>query len=180
MGWQQAFANSCDRALGFCIGNFSEYALRRSGNAAWVSRAGGHDFLCRVSTVAASGRDGVLPSSLLPRCADGRTAPFRPTEHDQRRFLRHSGRAWCGFRDSNDRPLLPSVRGRRTASTGDCHIGGKTWTRCVFRRAHDRSRLSRSGAEWRHELLRAGSTHSHRHFRGWSVHVLHLVFVCQG
>src|SRR5215467_14690749 len=86
-GWprmerQQAFANSRNRALGFCIGDFSEYALRRGGDLAWLSRASEHNFFCRLSMLAAIGRHGILPSPLLPCSADCGSAAFRPTEHD--------------------------------------------------------------------------------------------------
>src|SRR4029453_18791731 len=35
-----------DRALGLCIGNFAEHALRRCGDLAWLGAAGRHNFVC--------------------------------------------------------------------------------------------------------------------------------------
>src|SRR5215831_9564653 len=84
MGRQPAAANSGDWALCVCIRDFAEHALRRRGNVAWFSRAGGDDFFCWISTVAASGWDGILPSALLSGSAYCGTASFRAAEHDQR------------------------------------------------------------------------------------------------
>ena len=93
MGRQQAITNSRNWALCVCIRDFAEHALRRRGYIAWLSRARGHDFFCWVSTLAASGWDGVLPAPLMSVSADCGTAFFRATEHDQRGVLRHSCRA---------------------------------------------------------------------------------------
>src|SRR4029434_1088349 len=122
MGREQTVANSRDRALCVCIRDFAEHALRRRGDLAWLSGAGGHDFLCWISTVAASGWDGALPLAVLFGSADCGTACFRAAEYDQRGVLRHTCRARCGFCDSYDRTLSPGERGWRTLSAGCCHI----------------------------------------------------------
>src|SRR6476646_10369791 len=89
---QQAFANSSDRALGVCIRNFVEYALRCRRNIAWVSCAREHDFFRWVSPMAAFGGHGVLPSSLVFGSADCGPASLRAAEHDQCGLLRDSRR----------------------------------------------------------------------------------------
>ena len=96
-GWDRRIAsgtaNSRDRALGVCIRNFVEHALRCRRDIAWLSRACGHDFFRWVSPMAAFGGHGVLPSSLLPGGAYCGPASFRAAEHDQCRLLRDSRRA---------------------------------------------------------------------------------------
>ncbi len=94
MGRQQAAANSRDRALGVCIRNFVEHALRCRRDIAWFSRARQHDFFRWVSPMAAFGGHGVLPSSLMFGGANCGTASFRAAKHDQCRLLRHSRRTW--------------------------------------------------------------------------------------
>src|SRR6478752_9206325 len=83
MGRQQALANSSDRALGVCIRNFVEYALRCGRDIAWLGRARGHDFFRWVSPMAAFGGHGVLPSSVVSGSAYCRTASLRAAKHDQ-------------------------------------------------------------------------------------------------
>ena len=91
MGCQPPAANSRDGALGVCVRNFIEHAIRCRRDIAWLSRARRHDFFRWVSTLAPSGGHGVLPSSLLSRSAYCGPASFRATEHDwQRGFLRDS------------------------------------------------------------------------------------------
>src|SRR5437667_4451756 len=87
VGRQQAFANSSDRAFGVCIRNFVEHALRCRRDIAWLSRARERDFFCWVSTMAAFGGHGILPSSLMSRGANCGTSSFRAAKHDQYRLL---------------------------------------------------------------------------------------------
>src|SRR5437867_6926863 len=90
MGRQPAAANSRDRALGVCIRDFAEHALRRRGDVAWLSRACGRDFFCWISSMAASGGYGVLPAILLSHSTNRGSASFLAIEHDQRGVFRHS------------------------------------------------------------------------------------------
>src|SRR5215470_18861663 len=92
MGRQPTAADSGDWAIGVCVRNFIEHALRCGCDIAWLSRAREHDFFRRVSPMATAGGHGVLPSSLLPGSAYCGPDPFRATEHDQRWFLRNSRR----------------------------------------------------------------------------------------
>src|SRR4029450_4991551 len=71
-----------DWALGLCIGNFAEHALRRCGDLAWLGAAGRHNFLCWFSPMASAAGHGTLPSPLLPGCSNARATPFRATQHD--------------------------------------------------------------------------------------------------
>src|SRR6266487_3518700 len=87
MGQQQAFANSRDRALGVCIRDFVEHALRCRRDIAWLSRAREHDFFRWVSPMAAFGGHGVLPSSVMSGSAYCGPDSFRAAEHDQCRLL---------------------------------------------------------------------------------------------
>src|SRR6266545_2814418 len=179
MEWRPV-ASPRDWALGLCIGNFAEHALRRRGNFAWLGAAGSHDFLCWFSPLASPTWHGTLPSPLLPGCPNSRATSLRATQHDQRRILRDSRRPWSRLRDSHYRALSPGALGRRGASSSNRNIDSKTWTRGFLRRTHHSCRFSCPGPKWLDGLLGIGRANCHRHFRRRTVYVFDFVFVCSG
>src|SRR6185312_1833879 len=173
-------ASPRDWALGLCIGNFAEHALRRRSDVAWLGVAGRHDFLCWFSPLASAAGNGTLPSPLLSGCSYSGATPFCATQHDQRWFLRDSRRPWGRLRDSDYRAVSSGALRWRTAFASNRNVDSKTWTRGFLRCAHHGGRFFCPGPEWLHGLFGVGRANCHRHFRRRTVYVFNFVFVCSG